>query len=335
MKNYLLKSIFLFIQLYNFNATAQQVKIDKVTINNAIAKGSIFLLSIQQNDGAICDTTNRLFDIWETILASDALIETGTSLDNKNILKAYEFLKKNENSEGFICHNAKCKAAYCIETSALYFSLLKYRDSTILDKKIIKKIIEFQQEDGSWLVGNPDVFENTNFPSATAFILDMLTADTLWKAQSEKAQSWLKSKQKFNGTWGYSWEYYGCPSYPLWPILKVNTDRSSRKKALAYIYTAQLKNGSWFHKDTTYKKQTSASLQTALMLNALFNGKEKKNTAIKKAILFLLNMQNKNGSWDGGFFPIPSSRYIKKEYLIATALSIKCLKWYSKIVEHE
>ena len=67
------------------------------------------------------------------------------------------------------------------------------------------------------------------------------------------------------------------------------------------------------------------------MLNSLQNYDEILNDKpIKKAIDFLLKSQKKDGSWEGGYFPIPNNRYTKKEYVFATSLALIALNKYVK-----
>jgi len=78
--------------------------------------------------------------------------------------------------------------------------------------------------------------------------------------------------------------------------------------------------------DPGIENTTSPELQTALMLRCLVGAKDPMaQRALKNGLDFLLKTQLSNGSWDGGYFPIPSARYKKKEYLLATSLIIQSL----------
>ncbi|MBK8519517.1 MAG: prenyltransferase/squalene oxidase repeat-containing protein [Ferruginibacter sp.] len=286
-----------------------------------------FLKNIQRNDGAICDTVNPLFETWETILAVSAIYRSNPDTNLPAVKKGLFFLASNENSEGLICHNQKCKKVYCLETTAVYFNLLKLTGKN--DKVITgsQRISTFQKQTGEWEIGNPDVTVQKDFPSVTAFVLNLLHNEGVEPVFKKEAISWLLKKQTPRGDWGSSWEYYGCPAYALWPVIKVlqneNTKESrlAKDKAVAFILAAQNKDGSWFYKDAAFQKQTSAALQTALMLSALQNAGLKNNAIILRGINFLVNNQQRNGNWDGGYFPIPEKRYSKQEYVFATAIA--------------
>jgi hypothetical protein len=62
------------------------------------------------------------------------------------------------------------------------------------------------------------------------------------------------------------------------------------------------------------------------MLSALRYSNIAVNAVVEKGIDFLLSNQSVNGSWDGGHFPIPDKRYMKKEYVMATSLSMRVLR---------
>jgi len=306
------------------------IKIEQ--INSAIQKGKKFLQNIQRYDGAICDTINPLFETWETVLVAEALYQTRSNHDEQAFLKAMTFLKHNENNDGLLCHNKKCSKAYCIETTSVYFQLLSAMGESGKVQKSILKIVSLQQKTGQWIVGNPDVHENKDFASVTAFALNCLHQASVKAPNIDQSLSWLLKKQTPEGDWGSSWEYYGITGYALWPIMQTLHDHSSKevetsmKKAVRYILSHQLEDGSWKHKNSTgHTKQPSEELQTALMLSALaYEGHNNHQESFARGIDFLLKQQLKNGAWDGGYFPIESVRYEKKEYIFATS-RILCL----------
>jgi len=322
------------IFICNLFFTAGNKAYSNEEIRKAQQKGIIFLKHIQRSDGAICDTVNPLFETWETILAVSAIYKANPDTNVPVVKKGLSFLRHNENSKGLICHNQKCKTAYCLETTAVYFSLLKLVGQNEKIIPVLKKINSLQKQTGEWDIGNPDVTIQKDFPSVTAFVLELLHNTGVEPVYKKEAIGWLLEKQTKRGDWGSAWEYYGCPAYALWPVMKVlqheNTKeaRLAKDKAVAFILAAQNKDGSWFYKDAASAKQTSAELQTALMLSALQNAGIKSNEAILKGINFLVSNQQKNGNWDGGYFPIPENRYSKQEYVFATALAVEVLHNY-------
>jgi len=317
----------LFFTIPNTNNNPEAIRLSQ-------QRGVNFLKSIQRNDGAICDTINSLFETWETILALTAIYKTNSSVNISVVKKGISFLMKNENSDGLICHNQQCKKAYCLETTAVYFNLLKLTGKNEKMKSSLKKIAAFQKLTGEWDIGNPDVTLQKDFPSVTAFVLNLFHDAAAEPVYKKEAISWLLKRQSSAGDWGSVWEYYGCTAYALWPIMKVlqneNTPESTlaKDKAIAYVLALQNNDGSWHNKNTALQKQTSASLQTALMLLALQHAGLKNIEAITRGINFLVKNQQQTGSWDGGYFPIPEKRYSKQEYVFATALAVDVLHNY-------
>ncbi|MBL7782730.1 MAG: hypothetical protein JNM22_16000 [Saprospiraceae bacterium] len=312
----------------------QDLKEKEISI--ALEKGTRFLSRIQRPDGGICDTLNPLFDTWETVLAATALYETNGRDTNQVVLKkALAFLRKQENAQGLICHNKRCKEAYCLETTAAYFLLMIETGETEKVSVRAKTILELQKPTGEWMVGNPDVREQKDFPSVTGFALSLLQTLGVSPIYPDEAVRWLLDHQTLAGDWGAAWEYYDCPAYALSPILRALYMHHSEeanlamKKATQYIRSQQNADGSWDVSNATRDKRPSRVLHTGLMLSALkYIDYEEKAVQTDQAIDFLLAQQQADGSWDGGFFPIDSKTYIKKEYVFATAQAMMVLQDY-------
>lgn len=323
------------ICLFFLNLLPYKENSKEKNIQMALEKGQQFLQNIQRSDGSIRDTLNPLFDVWETVLAVSTLYKIQPDTNHLFIKKALTFLRNNENTEGLICHNKKCKAAYCLETTALYFLLLNEIGEKDKVRNRLKMVLDMQKPSGEWLVGNPDVREQKDYPSVSAFILTLLQAVELKPLYSDEALIWIQNKQTADGNWGNVWEYYDCPAYALWPMMSALKNHNSpsmmaaKMKAIQYIKSNQNEPGNWDFKNSTRKKRPSSELQTALMLSALDNiGFNENEEIVSKAIDYLLEHQQTNGSWDGGYFPIDSERYEKKEYIFATSRAMSVLKSY-------
>jgi squalene cyclase len=372
-KNNYLKIITLIACLFFLSVLVYRIFFNQKSVNDeniqaAIGGGVSFLEHIQnKNTGAICDTANPLFNVWETVLSAQALHKVSKDTSLESFRKAKQYLRKAENSNGLLCHNLKCRASYCVETSALYMLLLNEIGENQNIQKPLDTLAKLQQQTGEWLVGNPDVREVQNFPSATAFALAALKngqcqkfskdkednkVDNDVRNDREKALNWLLEKQRKRGDWGYAWEYYDLSAYAIWAVsyALLNLDEPKaeemRQKALVFILETQAKKGFWNSGDSYKMKKPSKELETAMMLVALQNlhtrnnnknGKNStKNTkqeeeiakSLEKGIHFLLNQQTTSGAWYGGHFPIESDSYQKQEYILATSLSIIALQQY-------
>ncbi|MDH4473346.1 MAG: prenyltransferase/squalene oxidase repeat-containing protein [Fluviicola sp.] len=324
------RTVFLLLLLMNLSLTVRG-QITKNALIVSSEKASTFLKQAQTESGSINDSTNTLFSIWETILVADALLDQFPATDS-TIQRAITWLQSLETEQGLVCHNVKCSRNYCIETSALYIRLLARLQSTdslsLLQR--LKTIEQLQEKNGSWKVGNPDVLDKTDFPSVTGFVLNLYSALHFNSSRKLDAELFLISSQLENGSWGQTWEYYNCPGYALWQCLpsikKCPSGAITFEKAKAFILKSQLENGSWYVAENEQTNHVSAELQTAFMLSCLQEeADELSQKAFYKGISFLLSKQLSNGSWEGGFFPIPNERYKKREYLITTALTLKLM----------
>lgn len=301
-------------------------------IPKSLDKAVSFLKDIQRKDGAICDTINPLFDTWETVLAVEAL-EAWKDTPNIALNKALAYLFLNENKDGLLCHNQKCKAAYCLETTSQYLLFLNRMNDSLKMRERINKIKTWQKTEGNWAVGNPDVLEQKEFPSVTGFALALMEEED--SICFRKGINWLIAQQNEEGNWGYAWEYYDCPAYALWANLRAlatfpdSLAEVAREKAHLYIIKSQEKDGSWNFKGSSIARKPSPELQTALMLSALeYTNRLSDDSITLRGINFLLSHQQANGSWDGGYFPIDNQRYVKKEYVFATTRAMMVLRNY-------
>jgi squalene cyclase len=304
-----------------------------------IEQAGHFLKKSQLASGAFQDSTNSLFNTWETILVTDALLDYYPSSDT-SIQKAISWLKTMENKDQLICHNTKCKENYCVETSALFLKLMSRIEDSSLIKTQLLHLVSLQETNGSWKVGNPAVTEHVDFPSVTGFVLNLFDTLNFQYKTSEKSISYLIDQQLADGSWGQTWEYYNSPAYALWQILPVLKStykgKEAFQKGIDFILNNQLEYGGWYFVDTQIKNHISAELQTALMLSCLIEEKDNKSLeAFEKGFNFLLKQQKNNGSWDGGLFSIPSERYKKREYLFATSLIFKILVQVNNSTIHE
>lgn len=321
-------------------------------VQMALNKGRDFLCSLQDTSGEMSDSLNPLFDIWETVEAASALQAAFPETASPQIRLALAFLERQENTAGLLCHNRVCHAATCLETSSEYL-LLRQAVGKSPSAQQLDSLALLQQADGSWLIGNPDVLHVKNFPSVSGFALSALltqdTSDARHKNARAMTRSWILSQQTTAGEWGSTWEYYGCPGYALWPILRAlrplaeagdGEAKTAIDKATTYIIRTQKPDGSWNHSlppspqqhDSASTKRVSPSLQSALMLAAYLESAPKADdSCLLAGIDFLLASQTETGAWDGGFFPIPHARYEKREYVFATAMAVRVLAKFNSL----
>lgn len=306
-------------------------------IDSTIQRAVHALSRLQRENGAICDTLNPLFSVWETILAATALSEQSNKAANRAVQKALVYLKPLEHPEGLICHNEKCKSRYCLETTAFYFSLLRKAGDSVNVGSRLPFLQSLQKYEGDWDIGNPDVNEIKNFPSVTAFVVSLLGEANQGRQSQQDGMAWLVRQQNQEGHWGASWEYYGCPAYALWAVMKAFKGHSesavelAKDRALKYIVSQQREDGRWDFDEVSASKRISPELQTLFMLGALQEADEQNHPALRKGIDYILTQQQVTGMWNGGYFPVPDQRYRKEEYVLATALAIVVLNRARKL----
>ena len=302
-------------------------------MSKAIRRGQDFLAGTQREDGALCDSADALFDIWETVLAADALIDVPADTSVTVVADALEFLQAHEDSAGMVCHNVKCHRSHCLETTAEYFLLMCRIGQKGKVAARMDTVVRLQLPTGEWDIGSPDVRERPTFPSVTAFVLAMLKATGKEPRDAQSAHAWLRDQQTAEGHWGVAWEYYQCPAYALWPVMRALGisvgDEKARKNAVAYIRSSQREDGSWLHESPGRKRLPSAELQTALMLSALAEaGISMEDEACQRGMDYLLEHQRPDGSWDGGQFPAEQRRRPKSEHMIATARAVAVMRHF-------
>ncbi|MFN5982347.1 MAG: prenyltransferase/squalene oxidase repeat-containing protein [Fluviicola sp.] len=318
-----------------------QVRLNDLKIQ--LQKAEKFLYEQQNKEGFFQDSTNALFNVWESIICMKALSIDMTSSQfktNGSLNKVFSWLKANSNSNGLICHNDKCKSSFCLETSALFLELQSKFEPEISQKRQFELIDSLQKNNGSWDVVNPDVQFDLDYPSVTAFLLNLNFNLNREFEGKEKAYDFLIHNLNPTDFWGSSWEYYGSPSYAIWQALPALSHEKSYQKTVdslaQKISALQLENGSWDFQKNRSIHCISVELETAFILNALIRlNKKDLLPIIEKGISYLQKQQNSQGAWNGGYFPIPNQRYKKAEYLVCTALVYETFSLYLKLVEND
>jgi squalene cyclase len=303
------------------------------TVSGAILRAEEFLIRHQRPDGAIADARNPLFDTWETVWAAYALSYAEGDSAKLALQAALDYLKSQTNESGLICHNMRCRSQYCIETSAAYALLLGRMKSPEVEA-VQTAIWQKRHIQGYWEIGNPDVRIQRKYPSVTGFAFWALASNPIYKDSTKKAGEFILNTQNPNGSWGATWEYYGTDAYGIWAcgeaLLAIDnpsrTVQESLERAAKFICDRQLETGGWDFKLPNLKRSPSDELITALVLNFLSDKNGPEIAFREKAVQFLLNTQNRDGGWNGGFFPVPKERYEKREDLFATAMALIALR---------
>ena len=336
-------------------------KLEEKAVLEAVAKGLDYFKEIQLTDGAISENEYRKFDIWETInaLKAIALWKSVVNIDDSAMIrKAFEFLSKHEKPNGMVLQKSFRTDSFCLETSAEYiWILLDYypeKEKTIKEK--LNYLKSLQTSDGYWNIQLSEIPESLqNSPSVTSYALNALNKGNMTADNMDAALGFLAESQQESGHWGAAWQAYGTPFYYMARVLSVVNRENSFpdrdriiSKAKEYLLKTQKNDGSWnvdyirefFLKvrgtegNRNYRiekdmNKVSPELQTALALQCCFYcGLKTDSSVVSKAVDWLLLRQGKDGSWDGGNFPVPLPHTRKSEDIYATSQVLTTLYLY-------
>lgn len=294
-----------------------------IQLSSEINKAVSFLENAQQSDGSFADSGIETFRVWQTAQVMYFLGATG-SASKITRSKGIEFLETNQRSSGsFYRDISSDKNKICLETTPV--ALLALKTNKVGESRLNKGVnflLGKQEAGGEWLIGDSTIPEDHDFPSVTGFVLNMLAqSDIDNKEQINAGMSYLIESQLTDGSWGMSWYYYDTPYYAIsinLATLKIlnQHDTPTFLKALDFIRKNQNDGGYWNRSGTGM----SDEFETALALKALtLSGSEADRDRIERAVHWLKSMQQRNGSWRGGFFPYSSP---PKEETITTTVMV-------------
>jgi prenyltransferase beta subunit len=319
--------------------------IDEILIYQSAERAVNYLRGLQHDNGQIILDDDEMFNVWETIEAVRAisLWQDETNLKEDQVIQsAIAFLKDSETSFGMVLHSSNHQNSYCVETSSVYIELLAFLESkgaTEQHGAAREKALYIRSEQlssGAWRAESFPIPENLQqFPSVTGFALGALASVDIVPLYLDAALLYLRESQNEEGHWGFVWQAYGTPYYPMMPILKAihnhNTDNSFDSvinKARVFLLESQSENGSLSYGS---ENGPSVELETILGLRALRScdvGFD--DASIKKGIDWLLSIQREDGSWDGGLFPFPGNIFEKEEDIFCTSQVLIFLYEYIK-----
>ncbi len=298
--------------------------IDTKKIGQSIDRAQLFLMHSQQPEGYFADSTNNLFNTWETVIVAKALLTVNDS-NRERLEPTFNWLRSEENESGLICHNNRCRGGVCLETSALYLQLLNQKGDTNSLRTRFGLLTKDQLVSGSWNILNPYVKGDRSYPSVPAFLLNTSTLTGIPINGRKKAIQFLHTQFSDSG-FTANWEYYGTPAYTIWQALNAcREDSILFEKMKIFVIENQQEDGSWNFQDSLNSRpKISSELETAFLLNALVQCQDPNLTPIIiKACDFLIRKQKNSGCWDGGRFPIENPEYVKLEYLLCTSLVVE------------
>ena len=283
----------------------------------ALSRACQWLASQQLPDGSIALAGRTLNpNVWETANALVALLRCDVSTHAKTIARGFEFLDANWIETGGLPESVNRRfspfKSHCVETTGTAIRAYAAAGKRAQAEKLRDFLFSVQEADGGWKIGYPeartafphgDVLEV--FPSVTGFALAGAAAVPGDRAKAERGLAWLATRQKPEGDWGAYPDYFWTPYYATSEIAEAFASWGRRDDpvvASVVRFTRQRQNpdGSWG--DAGEPGTPSRELWTALALLTLQAGAGAPRDAIERGIAYLLERQQADGRWVGGYF---------------------------------
>jgi squalene-hopene/tetraprenyl-beta-curcumene cyclase len=152
-------------------------------------------------------------------------------------------------------------------------------------------------------------------PSAdvTAHVVEMLAGEgRMDDPRTRRAVSWLLAEQEPSGAWFGRWGtnyVYGTGSVvPALVAAGIPTSHEAIRRAVAWLESVQNDDGGWGEDQRSYPdpewigRGASTASQTAWALLALLAAGERDGKAVERAVGYLAETQQPDGSWDEPYF---------------------------------
>lgn len=306
----------------------------------AVSRACRWLANQQGSDGSISFRSPRLHpNVWETANALISLLQCGATVDRAVIDRGFEFLDANWTQEGGLPESSGrrlSRLGYCVETTSTGIRAYAAAGKRAQAEKLREFLFSVQEADGGWKIGYPEAktFPNGEvlevYPSVTGFALAGAASVPVHRPNVDRGLAWLAARQKATGDWGSFWDYFGTPYYATAQIVSafVAWDRPDDpvvQRALSFTRKHQNPDGSWGAVQEPFTP--SRELWTALAVLTLQAANDTgEQETIQRGIKYLLEHQQPDGRWLGGFF---KSEIVldkeKKEDIYATSLAIVAL----------
>jgi prenyltransferase beta subunit len=303
---------------------------------DALSRACRWLASQQHADGSIALAGSQLNpNVWETANALIALLRCDASTYAKTIAKGFEFLDANWIEGGGLPESVARRSSpfksHCIETTGTAVRAYAAAGRRAQAEKLRDFLFSVQEADGGWKIGYPEArtaFPNGAvlevFPSVTGFALAGAAAVPGDRSKVERGLAWLANRQKPEGDWGAFPDYFWTPYYATSEIAAAFAGWGRRddpvvERMVRFTREHQNADGSWG--DAGEPGTPSRELWTALALLTLeAAGDKAPRDVIDRGIAYLLERQQPDGRWVGGYFKsVVVADSDKKEDVYATS----------------
>jgi hypothetical protein len=308
----------------------------------ALSRACRWLASQQQPSGAIVLAGKVLNpDVWETANALIALMRCDATTYRAAIARGFEFLDANWIDTGglpeSVARRLSPHKSHCVETTGTALRAYVAAGKREQAEKLRDFLLSVQEADGGWKIGYPEArtaFPNGDvlevFPSVTGFALAGVAAVPGDRSKVDRGLAWLAARQRPEGDWGAFPDYFWTPYYATSEVAAAFAGWGRRddpvvERLVRFTRQHQNADGSWG--DAGEPRTPSRELWTALALLTLqAAGDKAPSDVVDRGISYLLEHQQADGRWIGGYF---KSTVVadadKKEDVYATSRAVLVL----------
>jgi squalene cyclase len=312
------------------------------TTSAAMTRACVWLASQQQPDGAIA-LRGRILNpnVWETANALIALLRCDARSHRQVIDKGFTFLDANWIEAGGLPESVDRRLgphkSHCVETTATALRAYAGAGRHAQAERLRDFLLSVQEADGGWKIGYPEAttaFPNGDvlevFPSVTGFALAGVAAVPGDRSKVDRGLEWLAARQRAEGDWGAFPDYFWTPYYATSEVAAAFAGWGRRddpvvERLVRFTRQHQNADGSWG--DAGEPRTPSRELWTALALLTLqAAGAQAPRDVVDRGISYLLEHQQADGRWIGGYFKsIVVVDADKKEDVYATSRAVLVL----------
>jgi hypothetical protein len=288
------------------------------SVRRAVDDALDYFRGCLREGGHLAEDPNILYlHIWDSVNALKAIARwrTVSSRPTDDLVTPIgEFLRSCETPDGMVGWGSSEVGVddYCTETSAEYvtaLTLLGHRESA---RPKADHLRTRQLPGGHWSEVYPHIPPALQaVPSVTGFAFSALTGLGLEPVYPDEALDFLVRSQTEQGHFGINAYYCATYFYILRPVVAVLAEfghYAAVARARDFVLRVQRDDGSWFSTTEGYEAFSTPELHTALALEVLAHtGLPADHRAISRGASWLLERQRADGSWDGGFYAMPST----------------------------
>lgn len=311
------------------------------TLTQVAEAALAYLQRHQLPDGSIVvDPSALIFQEWDSVNALNAIALWRDEVKRPvadTVDGVLQFLHSRENVSGMLSWGDReiGPAEYCTETSAEYATALARLGLSDEARRKATFLRSRQLPSGPWEEVHPHIpkaFQTE--PSVTGFALMSLVRSDVEPSHLDEALDFLAGAQDSEGHFGTNWYYYNTHYYLMRPAIEALAAFGHHAPVAAardFVLAEQRDDGSWFSDVEGFGGGSSAEQHTALALETLLHaGLGADAPAVQRAVAWLLERQQGDGSWDGGEYPYPEtasySEFQASQDIFATAQVLSALR---------